>query len=266
MSASGQTDDPSGSTEEPEGHHAAVSQQADAETVMGVQPQGADVPRTDEEYIESKTTPGIRCENKIKGHKIKEHNLLHYPTKPWYDIWIQSRNRDDFRQRAGRDSKTDEHLIGTPNGMVRCRALKRRVERRRWDIDLLNAMIWDPWSPIPVTKGKPLKVYSDREPFLTRTISRVPHQEMMLGTTATQSSTERVRIRSSETEADGALLAQRTKTTTSAMITRAETTFQTTAISLARIPFKQFGNEAGKDSQLTQIRRIAAFTTECEEL
>ena len=28
----------------------------------------------------------------------------------------------------GRDSKTDEHLIGTPNGMVRRRALKRRVE------------------------------------------------------------------------------------------------------------------------------------------
>ena len=35
----------------------------------------------------------------------------------------------------GRDSKTDEHLIGTPNGMVRSRALKRRVERRRWDVD-----------------------------------------------------------------------------------------------------------------------------------
>ena len=94
----------------------------------------------------------------------------------------------------GRDSKTDEHLIGTPNGMVRCRALKHRVERRRWDIDLLNAMIWNPWSPIPVTKGKPLKVYSAREPIITRTIPRVPTQEMMLGTTATQSSTEKVRI------------------------------------------------------------------------
>ena len=51
----------------------------------------------------------------------------------------------------GRDSKTDEHLIGTPNGMVRSRALKRRVERRRWDTTLLNAIIWDPWKPTPVT-------------------------------------------------------------------------------------------------------------------
>ena len=52
----------------------------------------------------------------------------------------------------GRDNKTDEHLIGTPNGMVRSRALKRRVERRRWDTTLLNAMIWDPWKPTPVTR------------------------------------------------------------------------------------------------------------------
>ena len=67
----------------------------------------------------------------------------------------------------GRDSKTDEHLIGTPNGMVRCRALKRRVERRRWDTNLLNAMVWDPWNPTPVTRGKPLKVRSDREPIVS---------------------------------------------------------------------------------------------------
>ena len=91
----------------------------------------------------------------------------------------------------GRDSKTNEHLIGTPNGMVRCSTLKRRVKRRRWDTKLLNAMRipYHLWSPIPVTKGKLLKVYSDREPTPMRTIPRVPTQEMMPGTTMTQSST-----------------------------------------------------------------------------
>ena len=54
----------------------------------------------------------------------------------------------------GRHSKTDEHLIGTPRGMVRSRALTRRVERRRWDTTLLNAMVWDPWKPTPVTSLK----------------------------------------------------------------------------------------------------------------
>ena len=71
----------------------------------------------------------------------------------------------------GRDSKTDEHLIGTPSGMVRSRSLKRRVERRRCDTDLLNATVWDPWNPTPVTRGRPLKVRSDREPILYGTTS-----------------------------------------------------------------------------------------------
>ena len=66
------------------------------------------------------------------------------------------------RHLARRDSKTDERLIGTPNSMVRSRALKRRVERRRRDTTLLNAMIWDPWKPKPVTRGRPLKVRSGR--------------------------------------------------------------------------------------------------------
>ena len=55
----------------------------------------------------------------------------------------------------GRDSKTDEQLIGTPSGMVRSRGLKRRVERRRWDTSLLSAMIWDPLNPTPITRGRP---------------------------------------------------------------------------------------------------------------
>ena len=66
----------------------------------------------------------------------------------------------------GRDSETDEHLIGTPNGTVRSLASKRRVERRCWESTLLNAMVWATWKPTPVTRGRQLKVRSDREPFL----------------------------------------------------------------------------------------------------
>ena len=106
----------------------------------------------------------------------------------------------------GRDSKTDEHLIGTPSGMLRSRALKRRVERRRWDTNLLNAMVWDPWSPTPVTRGRPLKVRSDREPILMGPLPRVhftppddpdtavaPTQETAPGTTTSPIAEERAR-------------------------------------------------------------------------
>ena len=40
----------------------------------------------------------------------------------------------------GRDSKTDEHLNRYTEWHGRSRALKRRVERRRWDVTLLNAI------------------------------------------------------------------------------------------------------------------------------
>ena len=181
----------------------------------------------------------------------------------------------------GRDSKTDEHLIGTPNGMVRSRALKRRVERRRWDINLLNAMVWDPWNPTPVTKGKPLKVRSGREPILARPIPRVhvtspadldvvttaavPTQETTPGTTTAHSAAETARVRLAEAEAEGAPPVQRTRTTSSAPVCTAETTSQTTTSS-ARALIERVGNEAGEDSQPTQIRRIAALMTECEAL
>ena len=95
VSATVQTDDPSGGTGEPEGHHVAVPQRADAEIVMGVQPQGADAPRVDEEYIEPSTMlpegSQMRCENKIKKHKVTQ------PAVPWYDMCIQSKSKNDCR-------------------------------------------------------------------------------------------------------------------------------------------------------------------------
>ena len=78
--------------------------------------------------------------------------------------------------------KTDEHLIGTPNGMFRSRALERRVERRRWDTNLLNAMVWDPWNPTPVTRGRPLKVRSDREPILMGPLRKHMSLHQMIST------------------------------------------------------------------------------------
>ena len=47
----------------------------------------------------------------------------------------------------GRDSEMNEHLIGTPNDIIRYSTLKRRMKRQRRDINFLNAMK----TPIPVT-------------------------------------------------------------------------------------------------------------------
>ena len=178
----------------------------------------------------------------------------------------------------GRDSNTDEYLIGTPNGMVRSRALKRRVERRRWDVTLLNAMIWDPWKPTPVTRGRPLKVRSDREPILVGPIPRLqvnplddadtvatPNLETASGTTTqSQSVAERTRVRLPESEAEGAPPVRKTRTTPTVPVTTTAETMATTTPT-ARALVERVGDEAGEDSQPVQMRRIAALMAECED-
>ena len=167
----------------------------------------------------------------------------------------------------GRDSKTDEHLIGTPNGMVRCRALKRRVERRRWDTNFLNAMVWDPWNPTPVTLSKfvatvnlflwdQFRVHVTPPDDPDRVTAPVPVREST-SLSATHSDAERARVRLPEAEAEGAPPVQRTRITSSAPATTAETTSQTTTSSASAL-VERVGNEAGEDSQPT-----CAYTSNC---
>ena len=147
----------------------------------------------------------------------------------------------------------------------------------------MNAMIWDPWNPTPVTRGRPVKVRSAREPILMGPIPRVQVkppddpdavttatpaariQETTSGT-ATQSATERTSVRLPDAEAEGAPPVQRTGTTPSVTeTTTTETTSQTTTRSSARALVELVGNEDGEDSQPVQMRRSAALMAECEE-
>ena len=173
----------------------------------------------------------------------------------------------------GRDSKTDEHLIVTPNGMVRSRALKRRVERRRWDTTLLNAMIWDPWKSTPVTRGRPLKVRSDREPILMGPIPRLQVNPPDSGDTEpgnhvgnddTICCRTNTREIASESEAEGAPPVQKTRTTPTVPVTTTAETMATTTPT-ARALVERVGDGAGEDSQPVQMRRIAALMAECED-
>ena len=131
---------------------------------------------------------------------------------------------------------------------------------------LLNAMVWDPWNATPVTRGRPLKVRSDREPILMGPIQRVQvNKRTTSGTTTTQSVAERTRVRLPEAEAEGARPMQRTKTSSVPVPTTAGTTSQTATTSPARALVERVGDEAGEDSQHAQMRRIAALMAECED-
>ena len=47
----------------------------------------------------------------------------------------------------GRDTLSDEHVIGTAAGVMRSRAARRLQEPARWVPAALNAMLFTPWSP-----------------------------------------------------------------------------------------------------------------------
>ena len=140
----------------------------------------------------------------------------------------------------GRDNKTDEHMIGTPNGMVRSRALKRRVERRRWDTTLLNAMGWDLWKPTPVTRGRPLKVRSDREPILMDTATTATAAAPSQDTTGAKNENN------SLSSSDGHSLDDLSDHN-----------------NMASALDERVGNETGEDSQ--PVHRIPKLMAKCED-
>ena len=54
----------------------------------------------------------------------------------------------------GKSNTSDEHLVGTPQGIRRCRSCYRRPEGKRWDKTVLDGMRGTPWQP----KGEPTAV------------------------------------------------------------------------------------------------------------
>ena len=55
----------------------------------------------------------------------------------------------------GRDTLSDEHLVGTSAGVMRSRAVRRLQEPARWVPEALQAMLFTPWAPRLNVPGRP---------------------------------------------------------------------------------------------------------------
>ena len=47
----------------------------------------------------------------------------------------------------GRANETNEHIVGTTTGVIRCRTIKRRPDELQWEIAPFASMVFPPWSP-----------------------------------------------------------------------------------------------------------------------
>ena len=74
------------------------------------------------------------------------------------------------RLLVGRDTLSDEHLMGTAAGAMRSKAIRRLEEPARWVLVPLNAVLFTPWSPQLKLPGRPrLQRPSYEEPIEART-------------------------------------------------------------------------------------------------
>ena len=60
----------------------------------------------------------------------------------------------------GVDDETDEHLIGTTDGVYVSRTVRRRPADVRWDPALIKSMKGLPWQPYPQSTDDTLKSFS----------------------------------------------------------------------------------------------------------
>ena len=55
---------------------------------------------------------------------------------------------------------------------MRCRAVKRVTEDRRWLAARFGSFQWTPWAPSAVQRGRPLKAREDAEPIRMGALGR----------------------------------------------------------------------------------------------
>ena len=58
----------------------------------------------------------------------------------------------------GTIERTEEVLIGTSRGVVKCRTISRSLDADKWDVQTINTMKGTPWEPVPGRQSQHIPV------------------------------------------------------------------------------------------------------------
>ncbi|CAK0821956.1 unnamed protein product, partial [Prorocentrum cordatum] len=105
-------------------------------------------------------TPYERLRGKPYNGEIVEFGECVYHKSPLSEVG-KADDRWHLGVWLGKSMRSDEHLIGTANGVLLCRPIWRRPEKDRWDAQLLDRFVGSPWALVPpgVKEVKPREVY-----------------------------------------------------------------------------------------------------------
>ena len=123
----------------------------------------------------SKYTPGFDGKTPyeiIRGERCRVRMaifgecVLYLPLKTANSLKEQAQPRMKQGIWLGVLERTEEAIIGTAQGIVKCRIVNRLREDQRWNKTLLKNMKGTPWSPVPKVKGDhiPVEIKEDGNP------------------------------------------------------------------------------------------------------
>ena len=116
-------------------------------TRYGVKQDG----RTAYERLRNRSYKGEVAEfGEVVLYKFSSQNLKKLEDKWACGVWL------------GKSLSNDEHFVATPNGIQRCRSIRRRVQAKRFEVGYVNNMIGTPSRP---TRENPFGTWSASPSF-----------------------------------------------------------------------------------------------------
>ena len=103
---------------------------------------------------------------RIRGERSKVPIAMFGELKTAKTLREQAQPKMKMGVWLGVIERTEESLIGTEKGVVKCRTVNRMLEKQTWNRELILKMRGDPWSPIPGIKGDhvPVEIKDDGSP------------------------------------------------------------------------------------------------------
>ena len=77
--------------------------------------------------------------------------------------------------------ESGEHIIGTEDGVVKARTIRRKaITKDRWDQEMFNKIRGTPWQPIPGVAGDEIKIRVKMPDQRVQMDTKLPIPEAML--------------------------------------------------------------------------------------
>eukprot|EP00973_Karenia_brevis_P088297 12243523-Karenia_brevis.AAC.1 len=98
---------------------------------------------------------GKRCSHLVLpfGEKV-----LYKPLKKGGENMNKMEPRHEYGAYLGTSDRTGEVYIGTAEGVVKSRTVKRLIDSEQWDLNLLKSIVGTPWAPIDGEKEQDVPI------------------------------------------------------------------------------------------------------------